>query len=431
MMMFMPFGGGGGDDNDDNDSTSTVEASEAKKDFNARFSPNREGVALTDEQVATLKAAKPAEKKDEPKPGENNEQPPSAAKLPGGNLKSILEAKRKAEAEGAELRTKLDKFEKEEKPALEKKVSDLEAKIAEGGHSPAQLKALEDKLSTAEEKLAERETALVNENRGLRERLNFHDIQSDPDFQTSYVKPMSDSFGEATDPIKGDPAKMQLMRKALIANSAALGAPDAETRLAQEKERNAILSQISDSLDEFSRDQFVAGMNGYIRATKQHAAALVKHEETRQEIIKKRTESQTRQRTDIFSQWTKHNDTVATVFDAEAEIDDETAKIIKDLKLEPEKESKEASLTIKKIITGQAGMVESVEMLQRGRLYPVVKAKLAASEHKVKELEATIAKLRGTKATGDSKVAKSETGGESREDFNSRFRASRPGGMRG
>lgn len=428
MLMHMPFGAGGGGGGDGEEPVKT-EVTQEKIDFNARFAASRPGAALSPEEVELAKAGAtpPVEKKEGVPPVEA----PPARKFPGSNVPKILEEKRNAEKERDELRAKADKFEKEEKPALETKVKELEDKIAAGGHTPAQLQALEGKLAAAETKLAEREEVLVNENKQLRSRLSFHDIQSDPDFQENYVKPMQDAFAEAMDPIRGDDAKTQLLRKALLANSAALSSAKPEERLQQEKERNAVLSQIADTLDDFSKGQFMAAMNAYIRATKEHSAALGEHEKTREEIVKKRGDAMTRQRTEIFSQWTKHNQSVSPTFDPDTEVDEETGKIIKELKLDPDGEVKEAAATIHNVITGQAGMEESVQMLQRGRVYPALKAKLQAREHQIKQLEATIAKLRGTKPAGDSKTTKSEAGPTSREEFNKRFAASRPGGIHG
>lgn len=427
--MFAPFGGAAGSDGEPPVKT---EPTQASKDFHAKFAASRDGVALP---AGTPGAEPPAKESIEPEAVKPEAEPvvkPIEKKLPGGNLPKILADKRQAEQEREELRGKLEAFEKTEKPALEKKVSELEAKISEGGHTVEELGVLKDKLDIAEKKLVEREDSLVNENKTLRSQLAFHDIQADPDFRKEFVQPMVNAYSEAVESFQSDEAKVNLLRKALLANSASLSASKPEERMAQEKERNAVLSQLSDSLDEFSRGQFTQAMNAYIRATKAHAKALGEHENTRLEISKKRESEQSRRRTEIFSNWTKHNDTIAPNYDAEIKLEGELAEAVKELKLDPTKDVESAGNLVRKIITGQGSMEDSVEILNRGRIYPALVAKTKAQEHIIKGLRDTIKKLRGTKPGGETKDGREGNveHKETREDFNRRFSAGRPGAMR-
>lgn len=390
-------------------------------DFNKQFSSKRQGVELPHGTPGA-----------DPEPKVEGEPPvvaPPVKKPAGSNVPKIVEDKRKAESERDEYKTRLEKYEKEEKPGLEKKVVDLEAKIAEGGHTLAERKELEYKLEAAESRLIEREKTLVNQNKELVSKLSYYDVQEDPDFKKQYVQPMIDSYGEAVESFQADPDKMQLLRKALIANSAALSSGKPEERLAQEKERNAVLSQLTDSLDEFSRGSFTAAMNAYIRATKQHAVALGKHSETQQTISKQREDNKRTERTKIFDTWTTHQKTVESAYDAEIALDGDVADAIKELKLDPDKDAAEFGKMLNKIITGRASMEESVDLLNRGRVYPRLVAKTKAQEHIISGLRATISKLRGAKPGGGAKdgAEHTEKQGEDKAEFNKRFSATRPG----
>ena len=398
-----------------------VEPTQARIDFNARFAHNREDLL-----------PKPIEKVEgEGEETDNKVVVPTKIepikKGPGANMPKVLEDKRRAEAEREEYKTKLDKFEKEEKPALETKIADLEKKLNEGGHTAAQEKVLQDKLDAAEKKLTEREESLGNENKQLRSRLSFHDIQEDPDFHEKYVKPITASYTEAIDSFQGDDQKVTLLRQAAMANGAALNSTKPEERQAYEKQRNTILSQIADSMDEFTAGQFKQAMNAYIRSSKEHANALGRHEETASEIKKQRAEAKSRAASETFAKWTDHSKRISSEFDDQAKIEGDLADVVKELKIAPDDELTANAKTVEKIITGRATMEESVAMLHRGRILPAVLAKSKALEHQNAELRATIAKLRGTKPKGDAKDGR-ETA-EKTEDINHRFRASRPGAM--
>jgi hypothetical protein len=395
------------------------------KDFLKQFSSSRSEVPdsqRTDEPPPAAEDAKPPE-------GEAEEKKPLIQpKKPGSNVPRLVEEKRAAEKERDELRARTEKFEKEEKPVLEKKVADLEAQIAGGGHTKAERQALQDKLDTAEKRLADREKALVNENDTLRAELIRHDIRYDPKFKEDYEAPMENKLRQSFDLLQGDEQKKALLNKAFIANNAALLAMRPEDRLAHEKERSAILSQVYESLDEFQRDDFRSTVNEYIALTKKFSHAVGNAPETMKQIEKERGEQSTRAKIQIFKQWTDYNATVATEFDKEAEMDKELAEVVKELKLTPEDEIKEATARVDKIINGRATMEESVEMLQKGRLYPALKAKAAAQDHLIKGLRATIQKLRGAKPSGGDQQQRQDAGGKkTKEDFYGKFKAGRRG----
>lgn len=420
-------GGGGGGTGEEK---VVVEPTESREAFNKKYAYNRPDLDLPPGLPGL-----PAEKKDETEVVADDKKTLAAAeekplfKKPGSNLEKILEQKRTAEKERDELKGKADKFEKEDKPVLEKKVADLEKLIAEGGHTREEATKLNEKLAAAEAKLAERETSLVNENKELRSRLSFHDVQQDPDFKEQFIRPMTAAYSEAVESFQGDDQKTALLRNALLANGAALNSKTVEERRANEKQRQVILSQISDSLDEFSRGQFQQAMNAYIRATKTHAEALGKHEEVRKQIVQKRDALMAQKRGETFAQWTAQNDVAVKGFEGDEKFEGELADVIKELKLNPSEEVSKEDALVKKIITGQGTIADSVRILQQGRVYPALNAKVKAQDHLIKGLKATIAKLKGTKPGGDPKDGR-EAAAETKTtkaDFNSRFSASRPG----
>lgn len=409
--FYIPFGDGGGGEGEE---TVKIEPSESLKDFNAKFAASRDGVGM-------LPKPQVKEVIEEPKVEEKKPE----VKKPGSNVPKIIEDKRRAEQERDELKLRTEKFEKEDKPALESKIADLEKRIAEGGNTKAQEEALQKRLDEAEGKLAERETTLVNENKTLRDRLSFHDIQSDPGFQKKYVEPINNAYTDMVESFQADPAKMAVLRKALSANGAALSSKDPSERLAQEKLRNETLSQLTESLGEFERTQFTVAANQFIRGSKVHATALLAHEETRGEITKERQAESAKQRGKVFEEWTSASDQIAPTYDKDAEFDEELSKVMKELKLDPEKEVKASAEIIKRVITARGTTEESVHLLHKGRVYPALVAKVKAQEHMIKEFQETIAKLRGTRENGSGKVAAGGTTKTTLAEFHSRFAASK------
>lgn len=411
-------GGGGG-----------VSQSDESKAFHSKFSANRPGLELPIGTPGAKEVSieeKVVEEKQEAEEKVIEEKPPLIQpKKPGSNVPKIIEEKRKAEQERDELRARAEKFEKEEKPTLEKKIADLEAKMSEGGHSTEEREKLQARLDAAETKLADREKSLVNENDQLRTRLAFHDIQQDPIFKKKYVQPMVDAYGSAAESFQNDEQKLNLFRRGLMANSAALSSNKPEERAAAEKERNQYFSQILDSLSEFERGQFTTGVNEYIRATKHHAKALADHEETRKETMREAETNRIKETGKIFETWTTANSQLAKNFDPDTAIEPELEEAIKELGLDFGNDLKKSSSTVERVITGRAEINESIEMLQRGRVYPAMKAKVAAQAHIIKGLQETIKKMRSSRPSGGKEtVVETE-----KVDINHKFRASRPGVM--
>lgn len=417
-------GAGGGDA----EQPVKVEHTEAAKNFYKGFASSRPDVPDGTRTEAPAESDAAAEVK-EGEQAEGEKKPLIQPKKPGSNVPRLVEEKRAAERERDDLRARTEKFEKEEKPALEKKITDLENQIKEGGHTRAEREALQSKLDAAEKKLADREQSLVTENEQLRQELVRHDIRYDPTFKERYEKPMEEKLKQSFDLLQQDQQKAALLNKAFIANNAALLAMRPEDRLAHEKERSAILSQIYESLDEFQREDFRSTVNEYISLTKKFSQAVGNASETMKQIEKERGEEASRQRVKIFKEWTDHNSTVAPTFDKDAELSKELEDTMKELKLTPQEELKQAAEQVDKIINGRASKEESIEMLQRGRVYPVLKAKLQAQDHLIAGLRATIQKLRGAKPTGNEGDAGARTAEKTtKSDFYAKFK---PGARRG
>lgn len=315
-------------------------------------------------------------------------------KRPGGNVPQILEGKRQAEAERDELKKKVEGYEKE-KPALEAKIKEFETKIAGGELSPAKVKEYEDKIVELETKQREREESLVNETSGLKKRLAFYDLANDPEFKERYEGPVVANHRIALEIIGDDKAKHAALHRALIANATALRAPNAAERGIAEKERNEIISSMLGDMDSFASGRFATAMTNYIETAKQHADALRNHEGTTAKMRAEAAERANASQAERLDTWGKTFDNVAKNYADDEKIEEADVKAAKELGIDIETESKKMSLLAKKVITGQSNMMEAMDIVHRGRINIVLKAKIAVRDKQLADAQALIAKLRG------------------------------------
>lgn len=409
-------GGASGGGEQKTDATAEVEKPQNLAEFNSKFSarnvaPNLVGKPPTEEQIksATTEAPKP----------ESTEQTKKPAFIP-----RLVEEKRAAEQEAKEAKSRAAKYEKEDKPALESRISDLQRQI-EQGVSQSKETELNSKITQLEETLARREEALSAENKTLKDRLTYYDLSENEDFQAEYVKPVINAHKQAVQALNGDERKTQAFNRALIANKAALSARNQQEHNQAIAERDDLLSSITDGMNAFTASRFSAAVGDYINNAERHAQALGDHTKTAESIKQKAVESRDIQKNQILSTWGKAYDVTAEAFKDEESVPKELEAKIKELGIDVKSDLEQAGIIAKKTIGGRASMNESVEIIHRGRMYPVIKASLAASQAINKELRATIEKLRGAGTGGGERTDTTARQTTSREDFHKRFQPTR------
>jgi hypothetical protein len=419
-------GGGGGSGQTD---TSSPEYIERKKKFMGGFQapPSTRG-EVTKEQVDQArkedaeKAKIRAEQSEESKKlGEEAEK-----KRAGSNVPKIIEDKRKAEAELTEVKTKLSEYETKIKPELDAKIAELQSKIDSGDFSPKKEQEFQEKITKIETEKKEREDSLVNENQQLRSRLSYYDIQEDPVFKQKYLEPVYEAHREAVEAVGDDKALQAKFIAALNANAMALQATTPEQRRTAEAQRNDFVSQIAEGLDSFTGEGFRDTMRAYFRASQNHALALSKHEETKKSIEKEARRRGEEAEAEQLATWDKAYKVTKNTHDVK--LSEEEEKVAKDLGLKVDIEMQESDLLASKVVVGKSQMVDAVDMVARGRVHPVLTAKIKIQAHIIQEQKELIEKLRaGGTAGGETKNSeeKPETG--TREQFHKRFSANRPG----
>ncbi len=313
-------------------------------------------------------------------------------KKPGSNVPDLLEKKRQAEARVAELEPKIAGF--------ETTIKELQAKIDSGDFSDKKEKEWQAKIEALETQVTKDKETLVNENKKLLSRLTYHDLQEDPEFQNRYIAPVVSAYNEAVDIVSSDEKTMQLINRAIMANSSALRANTKEERNAAEKERDDILSGIVDDLGNFKGQRFGKAMTDYISNTQKHARALIEHEKTNQELKQQYKERQDQEYASRMETWEKTYAVTEQNYVADETLSADELKIAKELGLEPDGELNEAKRIAKGTLTGKVKVVEAIDIIHRGKVYSVMQARIAIRDHQLKEKDELIAKLRGSGTSG-------------------------------
>lgn len=351
-------------------------------------------------------------------------------KKPGSNVPRIVEEKRKAELERDDFRTRVEKYEKEEKPALEAKIAELNQKIEEGV-SPKKEAEFQSKIVTLETQMKEKEDTLVNENQSLKKRLAFYNLSEDDDFKEKYVQPVVDAHKEAVMILTDNNQKM-LLRQALAINAQYLRSRDDDERATLQNERDGLLSQIQGDLQGFAGQRFYGAMMNYVRLTEAHAQALQNHEVTSAKIREQVQERTNRDRADRLASWDKTFKVVSQQFDEDTKFTDAEKAIMKDLGLDVDDELKASNLAASNVVIGKGGMETAIDVIHRGRVYPALKAKLKVLEKQIKDRDSIIVKLRGASPGGETSVNEGEGSGKkadekkpTREEWQKKFSANR------
>lgn len=410
-----------------------VPVSEGFAKFNERFSAKRNAPpelggdvnSETNQKVVDQKIAD-GEKKEEAKQASEeeskkvDEQGRKERKGPGSNVPKIIEDKKAAEMRVQELEIKI--------PEYETRIAELQKTIESGKLTAKKEQELESRVTELQAKLETEKDALVNENKRLSSRVSYYDIQENPEFQNQYIHPVVESYNEAADVIGSDDKKLSLLNRAVLANSSSLRANTKEERQALENERDTILSSIAEDMPNFSGQRFSAAMGGYISRSKKLVVALNENEITKVELTKQAQERQEREYASRIDSWDKTYKSLESAYTDDEKLNDDEVKLSKELGLDVEDMLKESAKVAKGALNGSAKMQDAVEILHRGRLYPVMQAKITIRDQMLKEKDELIAKLRAG-GTGDSGTAlgqkREESKPASREDWQKKFSASR------
>jgi hypothetical protein len=339
------------------------------------------------------------------------------------NVPKILEAKRLAEKERDEFRTKVEEYETTVKPGLEAKINELQSKIDSGDYSSKKEVEFQNRITELETRIQDERESLVSENTTLKKKLELYDVQNSEYFQKTYLEPIYEAHNAAVQALNEDERFQEPFRRVLTANAMVLQANTPENKRQAIIERNNALSSITEELDEYSKGQFIEAIRAYFHHAEQHQKALIDSEKTSAEAKRAAKEAGQKAYADHLQSWTTAFKAKTESYKEDEELDDNYKDSIKDLHIDIEEEMKRSNLVARKTIAGETDIHEAIDIVHKGRVYPVLKAKLKALEKQVKDKDALIAKLRasGTDGGADTSVEK-ETKPDDREEFYNKFR---------
>lgn len=373
--------------------------------------------------IEQLKEEAKAKEEERQKQTEEGEQRKKEHKAPGSNVPKIIEAKRQAEKERDDFRARLEEFENKTKPELDAKITELQSKIDSGDYSSKKEKEFQEKITLLETQLKDEKDSLVNENTELKKKLSFYDIQQSDQFQRAYIQPVIQSYTEAVKALNEEPKFNAPLRRVLNANAQVLGAENMEERRMAIVERNNAIQAITEELDDYSKDQFKDAIREYIRRSELHRRALDDHEKTTAEIRSRAQQEGQRAYAEHLNTWNTAYKAKEDSYKDDEALSSDQKDSIKDLKIDLEGDMRRSNLVARKTIAGETNIDEAIDIVHRGRIYPVLKAKIAALEKQVSDRDEVIKKLR-SKSTegGEGHIEKKEEKTTDREEFYNKFR---------
>jgi hypothetical protein len=297
--------------------------------------------------------------------------------------------------ENRKLKEELEKYKKEEVPKFETKIQELERLVSES-KSTAETNHYQDQLNKANQEKLEVEQQLSEQIKDLRNKLDFHDITSNPDFQKNYLDPIKNTYDTARQLLANDPTLLSTFSRAVNANASIFNASSEEDRRAAETDRDQAFEEITNSLSQFKQYQFAEQVNSFIKATKNHYSALVNFEETKQNIIQTAKQREQDGRNRYLNQWKDSYKTTQQEIDNATSIPDSVADYMKEKGIKFDLSRDEAiALAATQQSNNEASVEDMNRLINQGRAYQKLQAQLKAYQEMVKEKDEYISQLKG------------------------------------
>ena len=299
--------------------------------------------------------------------------------------------------ENRRLKEELEKFKKDEVPKYTQKIAELEA-LVQNSSSTSEANHYQAQLNKANEEKAELESNLSKEIQELRNKLDFHDLANNPDFQRTYVEPMKEHFLDAKSIIdnEGSAEISNLFNRAVLANQAVLSAESDEQRKSAIQERREVLREITSQLDDYDKAKFIEAVKNFEKATERHSLALTDYAKTKEEITRAAKQKEQEGRNKFLNQWRDSYKKQAEEVDQESSISDDIAAYMKEKGIQFDTSKDDAiALIATQQSSDHASVDEMNRLINQGRAYKKLHAQVKALQEMVKEKDDYIGKLKG------------------------------------
>ena len=298
--------------------------------------------------------------------------------------------------ENRKLKEELEKYRKEEVPKFETKIQELERLVSES-KSTSETNHYQEQLNKAMQEKLDVEQQLSEQIKELRNKLDFHDITSNPDFKKNYLDPIKNTYDTARQLLANDPTLLSTFSRAVNANASIFNASSEEDRRAAEADRDQAFEEITNSLSQFKQYQFAEQVNSFIKATNNHHSALVNFEETKQNILQNAKQREQEGRNKYLNQWREGYKTTQQEIDNATMIPDAVAEYMKEKGIKYDLSRDEAiALAATQQSNEQASVEDMNRLINQGRAYQKLQAQLKAYQEMVREKDEYISQLKGS-----------------------------------
>jgi hypothetical protein len=335
-------------------------------------------------------------------PKYNEEEPPEE---PTGVTEAEITSERTGKKKGfverqieenRKLKEELEKYRKEEVPKFETKIQELERLVSES-KSTSETNHYQEQLNKAMQEKLDVEQQLSEQIKELRNKLDFHDITSNPDFKKNYLDPIKNTYDTARQLLANDPTLLSTFSRAVNANASIFNASSEEDRRAAEADRDQAFEEITNSLSQFKQYQFAEQVNSFIKATNNHHSALVNFEETKQNILQNAKQREQEGRNKYLNQWREGYKTTQQEIDNATTIPDAVAEYMKEKGIKYDLSRDEAiALAATQQSNEQASVEDMNRLINQGRAYQKLQAQLKAYQEMVREKDEYISQLKGS-----------------------------------
>lgn len=312
----------------------------------------------------------------------------------------------KSKAEEAEARAK--RFEEEikalreqELPKIQKELEEARSKVNDATTTKEYQEAMRQLEQLKQEQL-EKESNWVTEQEKLRKELSFYNLETDPDFIRT-VKSPRDNAKLRAERMLADRESVTAFNKALAANFAATTTNDPEVQRVQTQLRDEIFADIFAGLDDFKKGQFTNIVHGMVLpAEEAYITALANHEQTKHQIVERRTQQQRQAEFQNQKRWKDAYESTGSKISKEVEIPEEIGRIIvaKGIPVDTATDEAIAQATI---TDGGSKLPpeEVTRLINQGRVYRKNIAHIQGLNAYIAELKETIAKYQGSSTSSD------------------------------
>jgi len=368
------------------------------------------------EQRDQIDAAKEARVVEE---SSNDDEPKVKASLVDdekkpGFIKSLKQTNEQLSKEAAELKKKIDEYEKAKLPEYEKQIEELRSKMDDGG-TKKQMEQLQKDLELTVKEKQEREEKLNAELDDLRKANAYLNLPADPIFQETFDQPIAIGYNQVKMLLSEDPSSIMEFEKAVAAYQSSLQTPDQNERIRQREISKQTLNAIYENLSPMEQAKFNSTAYDVLGKVESRVQALQEWEVTRSRTEEEKSRRAQMNRSQVSKRW---NDAFA---EAKKQLDDsikypeEVAKLIASNKIDDD--TSEDELIAESALRENSNFApeQITRVLQQGAKFKKARAYTFALEKQVSELNETIKKMRGS-STSEGGVSSSSSGKANQEE---------------